>query len=257
LILEGKGKALMNKDTIFVGIIGLLLGLIIGFMVTNSINQRGQSGTAAIATGAPLQQNPALPPDHPPINSNAEAAGPDMQAVQAAITQAKSEQDNFEAQMRAADYSYQVQRFDDAVQFLRRANQLRPDDYETIVQLGNTNYDAGRYEEAEKWYTAALQKKADDVNVRTDLGLTFLLREPADLDRAVKEFRASLERDPKHMQTLQNLTVAFTRKGDAVQARAVLAKLESVSPGNTALASLRADVEKLESQSTAKAETAR
>lgn len=204
-----------------------------------------------------MQQNQALPPDHPPITSNAAPAGPDMQAVQAAITLAKSEQNNFDAQMKAADYSYQLQRFDDATQFLRRANQLQPDNYEAIVQLGNTNYDAGRYEEAEKWYVAALQKKADDVNVRTDLGLTFLLREPANLDRAITEFRASLERDPKHMQTLQNLTVAFTRKGDAVQARAVLAKLESVSPGNSAVATLRADVEKLEAQSTPPAQLAR
>src|SRR5206468_8641846 len=99
--------------------------------------------------------------------------------------------------------------------------------------------------------------KPDDVNVRTDLGLTFLLREPANLDRAITEFRASLERDPKHLQTLQNLTVALTRKGDAAQARSVLAKLEEVSPGNPALTSLRAEVEKLQAPQTAKTDLAR
>jgi tetratricopeptide (TPR) repeat protein len=242
----------MSKDSIFVGIIGLLIGLIVGFMFANNINQRGNTATVS------AQQNAALPPDHPPV-APADAAqnGPDMASVQEAINLAKTDQNNFAAQMKAADYTYQIQRFDDALQFLQRANQLQPDNYDAIVQLGNVNYDANRFEEAEKWYTAALQKKPDDVNVRTDLGLTFLLREPANLDRAITEFRASLERDPKHLQTLQNLTVAWTRKGDVAQARSVLAKLEEVSPGNPALTSLRAELDKQQAQPAAKAGTAR
>jgi len=240
----------MKKDSILVGIIGLLVGLIAGFMFANNINQRDQASVVA-------QRNAALPPDHPPIASDAAQNGPDMATVQEAINLAKSDQNNFTAQMKAADYTYQVQRFDDAIQFLQRANQLQPDNYDALVQLGNVNFDANRFPEAEKWYTLALQKKPDDVNVRTDLGLTFLLREPANLDRAIAEFRASLERDPKHLQTLQNLTVALTRKGDAAQARTVLAKLEEVSPGNPAITSLRAEIEKEPSQPTAKAGTAR
>jgi tetratricopeptide (TPR) repeat protein len=240
----------ITKDSILVGIIGLLLGLIVGFMFANSINQRGQAATTTV------QQSGALPPDHPPITSNNQQTGPDMASVQEAINLAKSDQNNLDAQMKAADYSYQIQRYDDAIQFLKRANQIQPDNYEAIVQLGNVNFDANRFEEAEKWYTAALQKKPDDVNVRTDLGLTFLLREPANIDRAITEFRASLQRDPKHIQTLQNLTVALTRKGDATEARTVLAKLEGVSPGNPAITSLRGDIDKLQSQP-AKADVAR
>jgi tetratricopeptide (TPR) repeat protein len=229
----------MKKDSILVGIIGLLVGLIVGFVFANNINQRGQTG--AVVTQQP---NAPLPPDHPPIASNGQPGGPDMAAVQDAINLAKSDSNNFAAQMKAADYSYQVQRFDDAISFLQRANQLQPDSYDALVQLGNVNFDANRFPEAEKWYTLALEKKADDVNVRTDLGLTFLLREPANLDRAITEFRASLARDPKHLQTLQNLTVALTRKGDAAEARTVLAKLEEVSPGNPAITNLRAELDK-------------
>lgn len=231
----------MKKDSILMGIIGLLVGLIVGFIFANNINQRGNVATGP-AQG--VQQNGALPPDHPAIPQNGAQSGPDMQSVQEAINLAKSDPNNFTAQMKAADYTYQIQRFDDAIQYLQRANQLQPDNVDVFVQLGNVNFDANRFPEAEKWYAAALQKKPEDVNVRTDLGLTFMLREPADLDRAIKEFRASLERDPKHLQTLQNLTVALTRKGDAAQARTVLAKLEEVSPGNPAITSLRADLDK-------------
>ncbi|HEX8890986.1 MAG TPA: tetratricopeptide repeat protein [Pyrinomonadaceae bacterium] len=239
----------MKKDSILVGIIGLLVGLIVGFIFANNINQRGQAG-AVVAQ----QPNAQLPPDHPPITANGQQSGPDMVAVQDAINLAKSDQNNFAAQMKAADYSYQVQRFDDAIQFLTRANQLQPDSYDALVQLGNVNFDANRFPEAERWYTLALEKKPDDVNVRTDLGLTFLLREPANLERAITEFRASLAREPKHLQTLQNLTVALTRKGDTAEARSVLAKLEEVSPGNPAITNLRAELDK---QVTAKANTAR
>ncbi|OLE50784.1 MAG: hypothetical protein AUG51_26215 [Acidobacteria bacterium 13_1_20CM_3_53_8] len=233
----------MNKDNVLFAIIGLLVGLIVGFMFANSVNQRSSA-----APLAQMSQAAALPPNHPPITSNTgQEAGPDMAAVQAAVKVARDQPDNFEAQTKVAEFYYQVQRYDDALQFLKRANQLRPEDYETIVQLGNVNFDATHYEEAERWYTAALQKKADDVNVRTDLGLTFMFREPADLDRAISEFRRSLERDAAHVQTLQNLTVAYTRKGDAGAAQATLNKLQEVSPNNPAIASLRSDLENLRS----------
>jgi hypothetical protein len=67
----------------------------------------------------------------------------------------------------------------------------------------------------------------------------------------------ALEREPAHMQTLQNLTVAYTRKGDAAQARATIGRLEAVNPNSAALPRLRADVEGLRSSipSPASAET--
>jgi tetratricopeptide (TPR) repeat protein len=231
----------MNKDNILFAIVGLLAGVIIGFMIANSLNLRGAAGPAP--TGS--SQNQGLPPDHPPIEPGAAQPGPDQATVQAADTLAREQPDSFEAQIKAAELNYQLHRYDEAIQFLLRANTLRPDDYTAVTLLGNVNFDAGRYLEAEKWYTAALQKRPDDVNVRTDLGLTFLFRDPADLDRAIAEFLGSLERNPRHLQTLQNLTVAYSRKGDKVRAEATLAELEKVSPDNPAISSLRADLAKL------------
>lgn len=146
--------------------------------------------------------------------------------------------------MEAAQLYYQINRFDQALEFLERANKLRPDNYDAVVWLGNVNYDAGRYETAERWYAAALAKNPTDINVRTDLGLTFLLREPSDVDRAIAEFRRSLERNPRHEQTLQNMAVALVRKGNTAEAEATLAKLAEVSPGNPALPQLRSDLER-------------
>jgi tetratricopeptide (TPR) repeat protein len=233
----------MTKDNILFSVIGLLLGFIIGFMFANSANQRA----AQPASTALTQPNPALPPDHPPIQNGANQQAAMAQA-QAVAKLAKDQPDNFEAQMKAAEAFYQLQRFDEAAEYLKRANQLQPQAYEPIVNLGNVYFDAERYEEAEKWYTEALKIKPDDVNVRTDLGLTFLFRTPPDNERAIKEFRSSLERDPRHEQTLQNLVVALTRAGNAKEAEETLAKLQGVNPANAALTKLRSDIDALKSQ---------
>jgi tetratricopeptide (TPR) repeat protein len=236
----------MSKDNILFAIVGVLLGFIIGFMFANGANQRGLPATTVATAATGQQQNSQLPPDHPPIQPGAPGQN-GMVDVQAAIKIAKDQPDNFDAQMKAAEAFYQVQRFDDALEYLKRANQLKPDALDTIIILGNVNFDAGRYEEAEKWYTQALKLKPDNPNVRTDLGLTFFFRTPQDIERAIKEYKASLEIDPNHAQTLQNLTVAYTKKGDTTQAQATLAKLEKIAPTNEALPKLRSDLEALRS----------
>ena len=235
----------MSKENILFVIIGLLAGLIIGFMFANSVNQRSGLPTAPPGS-AMMAANTSLPPGHPDVPGGlpqqSTASAPE---VQAAIDRAKKEPDNFEAQMKAAELYNQIQRFDGAVEFLTRANQLKPNDYNVTVQLGNSNFDADKYDEAEKWYTRALTIKSDDVDVRTDLGLTFILRDPPNFDRAIQEFKRSLESDPNHIQTLQNLTVAYTKKGDAEKAKSTLARLEQLDPSNSAISKLRVDIKKL------------
>ncbi len=223
----------MSKENLLFCVVGLLAGLIIGFMFANSVNQNAP-GQATIGA-----QPGAMPGGHPSIPGGSQDG---MQAdVQAGIDKAKSEPDNFEAQMKAAELFYQIQRYENALEYLKKANKIQPDNYEVIVQLGNTNFDAEHYEEAEKWYTAALAKK-EDVNVRTDLGLTYVFRATPDYDRAIKEFKRSLQADPNHVLTLQNLTVVYTKKNDAAAANATLQQLEAVDASNPAIAKLRTDI---------------
>jgi tetratricopeptide (TPR) repeat protein len=235
----------MNKENILFAVIGLLLGCIVGFVFANSVNQRGYEPNA----NAPSSNKSSnLPPDHPQVPSNGVADQGEMPAAIAeAIQQARNEPNNFDAQVSAAQLYYRIGRFDEALEFLLKANQLRPDDYPTLVRLGDANFEAEHFETAEKWYTAALAKKPDDADVRTDLGLTFFLREPPDIDRAVKEYRAALQQQPKHEKALQNLTVALIKQGDAKEAQTMLTQLEAVNPSNEALAKLRSDLEGLSS----------
>ena len=235
----------MNKDNILFGVVGLLAGLIIGFMFANTINKQAVVPVAA----ADMKLNSNIPPGHPEIPPGATAPGVSTPGamnpeIQASIDKAKQAPNDFDVQVKAAEAYYQIDRFDDAITFLKKANQLKPDDREIIVHLGNASFDGNHFDEAEKWYMAALAKKPDDANVRTDLGLTFVFRDPPNYDRAIQEFNKSLEIDPNHIQTLQNLTVAYTKKGDAAKAAATLAKLEGIDPKNPAIAKLREDVQK-------------
>lgn len=232
----------MNKRNLLFAIAGLFLGCVVGFVFANSVHRN--AGNAATSNSQDL----AAPPGHPEFDAGNTGAMQAQQQVQAVIDKAAAEPDNFEAQVRAAAMFYQVQRFDRAIEFLKRANGLKPDDYGTIVNLGNSHFDAGQFEEAEKWYSAALVRNADDANARTDLGLTFLLREPPDYDRAAEEFTRSLKKEPNHPQALQNLTIAYTKKGDAVKAKETLARLENLDATNPALSKLRDDIQKLESK---------
>lgn len=236
----------MNKNNVIFGVVGLFVGLIVGFMFANSINE---NATIAAAPNE-MKGNSNLPPGHPDIGSmggtGGSAPSSAMQPeVLAAIEKAKQFPTDFDAQIAASEAYNQIDRFDEAITYLKAANKLKPEDREVIVHLGNANFDAEHYDEAEKWYTAALVKKMDDINVRTDLGLTFVFREPPNYDRAIQEFNRALEIDPNHIQSLQNITVAYTKKGDTAKAAAALSRLESVDPANKSIAKLREDIQNI------------
>jgi tetratricopeptide (TPR) repeat protein len=180
----------MTRDNLLFAIIGVLFGFIVGFLFASTMNQR-------YGPGAPVASSSGqMPSDHPPVGPN--AGGPAQGNMQAEVTaqleKAKSDPKNFEAQVKAAELYYQIQRYDPAIEFLLKANQLKPDDYQTLVALGLVNLDAGHYDVAEKWYRAALLKKSDDV------------------------------------VTLAGLAAATLGQGDAKAAEQAIANLEKVSP---------------------------
>ncbi len=235
----------MNKESLIYGIIGLLIGVVGGFLFANSINKAAVNTTASGDPSAMMGGQ--LPEGHPaiPADGSSGQGTQNIQEVQSAIDKARQEPDNFDAQLRAAELFYQIQRYAGAIDFLKQANKLQPDNYEVMVHLGNAHCDQGEYDEAQKWYTDALAKKPDDAAVRTDLGLTYLFRPDPDYDRGIAELEKALETDPSRLQTLQNLTIAYTKKGDAAKASAAYAKLEAGDPTNTSLAKLREDIEKI------------
>ncbi|HEX6649268.1 MAG TPA: tetratricopeptide repeat protein [Pyrinomonadaceae bacterium] len=193
----------MTRENILFAIIGILLGFIVGFMLASSMSQKMQAPQVAA-------NSQTMPADHPPIGASGQSQSsqaPDPQAVReqvaASLEKARSEPQNFDAQMKAAELYYQIQRYDQAIEYLLKANQIQPTDYRTVTLLGMVNLDAGHYETAEKWYRAAMKMKQDDTMV------------------------------------LAGLAAATLEKGDAKAAEDAIAKLEKVDPNSTDLPQFR------------------
>jgi tetratricopeptide (TPR) repeat protein len=197
----------MNKDNLLFGVIGVLIGFIIGFMLANSITQREAAQRMSSASG---QQ--ALPPNHPPVGND---QGGDPQQifaqVQTAMKQARENPNDFEAQKTAAKLEYQVQRFDQAIEYLLVANKLKPTDFEVLAMLGEANMDATHFDAAEKWYRAALLKKPDD------------------------------------MPSLDGLCAVLLSKGDAKGSEDAINKLAKIDPTNQDLPQFRDKLAELKS----------
>ena len=198
----------MSRDNLLFAIIGILLGFIVGFMWASSLSQKyNQSLPAAASTQT-------LPADHPPVGANnAPASGSGMQAeVSSAIEKAKNEPKNFDAQVKAAELYYQIQRYDQSIEYLLKANQLKPTDYQTVVTLGMVNLDASHYDTAEKWYRAAMKMKDNDVMVLSGLAAATLQLGDA---KAAEDAIAKLEKAdptsqdlPQFKDKLQSLKAA-------------------------------------------------
>ena len=186
----------MSRENLLFAIIGILLGFIVGFMFASSMAQKTAMQTASSAQ--------TVPADHPPVGAqNAPDPQKMREEVAASLEKARNEPQNFEAQVKAAELYYQIQRYDQAIEFLLKANSIKPTDFRTVAILGMVNLDAGHYDQAEKWYRAAMKMKSDDVMV------------------------------------LSGLAQATLEKGDAKAAEDAIAKLEKVDPNSQDLPQFR------------------
>jgi tetratricopeptide (TPR) repeat protein len=201
----------MTRENLLFVIIGILLGFIGGFMMASYINQR-DFGARAGTTAAQPGQN--LPPNHPPVAGDQQGEGGQqmLASVQTAMKQARENPNDFEAQVTAAKLEYQIQRFDQAIEYLLIANKLKPDDFDVVAMLGVANLDAGHFDAAEKWYRAALTKKPND------------------------------------MPTLDGLCAVLLSKGDAKGAEDAINKLAKIDPTNQDLPQFREKLASLKSK---------
>ena len=195
----------MSRENLLFGIIGILLGFIVGFMFASSMSQKMQPASASMSQG--------MPSDHPPVagqNAGGDGGGNPEQVraqVTADLEKARSEPQNFDAQVKAAELFYRIGRFDQAIEFLLKANQLKPTDYNTVVTLGMVNLDAKHYEQAEKWYRAGLKMKQDDVMVLAGLAEATLQNKDA---KGGEEAIAMLEKVDPSSQDLPRFREMLT-----------------------------------------------
>jgi len=129
--------------------------------------------------------------------------------VQASVEKARSNPQDFEAQHEAAHLFTQIQRPEGAIEFLLRAQQMRSTDPDTLAELAEAYYLTQKFDESIKYARRALQAK------------------PA-FPIANYYLMAS------YIETNQNLP----------EAEKILADLETLRPGDKALAEIRQLIQK-------------
>lgn len=237
----------MNTRNLLFLAAGLLAGFIVGFILANSTGRREGAGVASTPTATPGVPATSATGDSSSAQQLSEKEI--RQAIQ--TTDARPEDVELQKRFGMALYAYANQTRDprflpDAVRFLKRAVDASPNDRSALVSLANALFDLGqlgeaaRFTEARGYYQKALELDPKDVNVRTDLGLTFYYGEPSDPQGAIREYRKSLEIDPRHEQTLQNLATALIKTGNRKEAEKIIESLRSVNPKNAALPDLEA-----------------
>jgi tetratricopeptide (TPR) repeat protein len=201
----------MTRDNLLFAIIGILLGFIGGFLLASNISQR----EAAVRAGTGSAQTQNLPPNHPPVAGDQTSGDGGQQmlaSVQTAMKNARENPNDFEAQVTAAKLQYQIQRYDQAIEYLLAANKVKPTDWDVLAMLGVANLDAGHFDAAEKWYKAALQVKPND------------------------------------MPTLDGLCAALLSNNKAKEAEEAINKLAKIDPTNQDLPQFRAKLDELKSK---------
>ena len=212
------------------GILGLVIGLAVGFVGANKINRSSPGSAVDTTVAGPTVTTPAIGSESP-VAAQAEVA--------AMIERARNEPNNFAVQMDMGQMYAKIGKFDKAAEFYRKGLAINPNNFQANVVLANALFDAREYEEAEKAYARALEINPKDVNARTDLGTTFVERAAPDYDRAIKEFDSALSIDPKHEPSLYYLGIAYFRKGDKANAEKALERLERANPSSDLVSRLK------------------
>ena len=125
----------MNKNSVLFGIVGIIIGLVIGFAGANYLNESAVQKTQ-IPQNPQVPQMPAqqMPAGQQTQGGQQTGMQPDVQKV---LDKAKNEPENYDAQLNAARMYSQIQRFTEALEFYQKAQQIKPNEFESNALLGN------------------------------------------------------------------------------------------------------------------------
>ncbi|MEQ1605281.1 MAG: tetratricopeptide repeat protein [Pyrinomonadaceae bacterium] len=231
----------MHKNTLAFVIVAAIGGFVAGFWLANSINR--SAGTTSTAST-------------PAANTSAATAAPETELTDAEIKAKIAEADKsptnlpFQRELGISLYRYAAMKqnpelLGDAVRILERADSLKKDDFDILVALGNAYFDIGffkkdvaSFQKARDIYTKSLAVKPGEPDVSTDLGISYFVQEPPDLDKAAAELERISKANPKHERSLQFLVQVYAKQKKIPQAEAAFAKLKSINPSSSAISEL-------------------
>lgn len=234
----------MSGRTALIALVGGVVGLVVGFLLANSINRNELSVLRA--------ENERFKTEQASGSTQDSKSGLTEEEINTTIARADQSPNDFDTQRNigVAIYRYGAMKQDEklirqSVRILERAAGLRPDDFDVVLSLANAHFDVGYFgkdnealSRARTFYEKALAARPENPDIRTDLGLTYFLQTPPNFDGAVSEFRKSLEQNPKHEKTLQFMVQTLIKQNKSVEASDYLEQLRAVNPKNVSIGEL-------------------
>ena len=193
----------MTRDNVVFTAFGFLLGLVIGSMVIGP----KLADSKLRGAGSPTRASEEAPPAAPV--AAATTGGSPMGAVFQQINTLKQE----------------IER--------------DPNNADALSQLGTMYMDAGKFPQAIEYFERAL-KVRDDAQVRTDLGICY--RNNNEADKSLAQFRQVVQSHPEQWQALFNEVIILAEMRHTDEAKAELAKLEKLRPGDPDVAKLASEI---------------
>ena len=234
----------MKSKVLLLSITAILASFICGFLLANTLNRNELNVLRAENESLKNTQNGSLKNDSSNSLSNEEIAEK--------IAEADKHPNEFAFQKglglalyRYASVKQDTVLLEETARLLNRAKELNPNDYDVIIALGNLYFDIGYFkkdnenlQKARGFYQTALNQKPDNADVRTDLGLTYFLMNPPETERAIAEFKKSLQLNARHEKTLQVLTQALLSQNKTPEAENYFNILKKVNQSNETLPEL-------------------
>jgi tetratricopeptide (TPR) repeat protein len=248
----------MNKKAFWLSILGIIISFVGGFLLANALNRKELDNLRAEAER--LKSSPQT------IDETDSQATLSEDEIRQKIAEADANPENIQSQKGLAVALYQYARIKrepkwliEIARLLNRVHQKNPRDYNTLISLGNIYFDIAQdaaridtidakgdtnknFGKAREFYLKALEINPDDTDIRTDLGLTYLLENPPDNNKAAVEFQKTLQANPKDEKALVNIIRAFINADNIKQAEEILGKLKQVNPKNEALPELETQI---------------
>ncbi|HEY2091887.1 MAG TPA: tetratricopeptide repeat protein [Thermoanaerobaculia bacterium] len=189
----------MSRDNVVYTVCGLLLGLVIGsFLVGPKLARSKLAGPDQIQSASTIPQ-PTPESAAMPAAAAGGAAGSPMEQVRQQL------------------------------ETLKKQVEQNPNDFDALVQLGNMYMDVSKFPQAIDYFKRALAVR-EEPSIRTDLGICY--KQSGQMEQARDAFRKVATEQPDQWQAVYNLAIVDGEMKDYTDARAQLAKLQQMRPGD-------------------------
>lgn len=212
------------KKQISFGIAGVILGFLLGFVVSHEV----QGGRFA-RVGGPVASAP------PPVSGGMAGGGRGTQGGGMAGGGAQTPpggagMDQVTQELNA----------------LRALLKEDPGNVQALMRLSSLYMDASMYDKALEHLRTAVEAAPDDVHVRTEMATALLMT--GKTDEAVAELESCLRKDPGHSKTWYSLGFAYVQKGEYDKGEEAFSKALDLSPGAFDMEALRSEIQRLKAQ---------